>query len=89
VSAAKFADIESPKQFVYLYLSVEGPIFVTLYSNDTQGDGDGVGVGVGVGVGEGVGLIPGSQLRQDPSVTGPISVINSIMSTPLIFSNNP
>jgi len=78
-----------PLQSVYLIPTLDGLLLLTVYSYKTQGVALGVGVGVIVGVGVGVGVRLGIQSKQAPLTLEPISVIRTIESTPLIFSNNP
>jgi hypothetical protein len=58
-----------------------------MYCNNIQGVELGVGVGVVVGVGVGVAVKLGIQFKHAPSTDAPISVVNDMVSLPLIFSN--
>jgi hypothetical protein len=60
-----------------------------MYCNNIQGVELGVGVGVVVGVGVGVAVKLGIQFKHAPSTDAPISVVNDMVSLPLIFSNKP
>lgn len=82
-------DENPPSQVVYWIEILDGLKLVTVYSNVIHADILGVGVGVFVGVGVGVWVKLGIQSKQAPSTVDPISLINSTVSTPLMFSNKP